>query len=120
MSEALQKAFDFAQATTTQVLTLSSAIVTITVTFLNGELKSYATATRTWLEAGWLLYLLSVLGGVVTLMALSGNLERPNKPTEAAKPPSIYRSNIRWPSAFQLVTFFLAVGCTLVFGWKAA
>jgi hypothetical protein len=119
LMDTLEKAFDFAQETAKQVLTLSSGIIAITVTFLNGKLKTYPASTRVLLEIGWLLYLASILFGVVTLMALSGNLERPNKPGQPPKQPSIYAGNIRVAAALQLGTFFLALGFTLWFGSKA-
>lgn len=119
MTDRFDKAFDFAQDTTKQIVTLSSGIIAITLTFLNGKLKSYPTPTRMWLEVGWALYLVSILFGVVTLMALSGNLERPNEPGEKEKQPSIYRGNIRGPSILQMLLFLLATIATLVFGFKA-
>jgi hypothetical protein len=121
MKDRFDKAFDFAQDTTKQIVTLSSGIIAITLTFLNGKLKNYPSTTRTWLEVGWVLYLASILLGVVTLMALSGNLERPgtNKTTNAANDPSIYRGNIRGPSVLQVLFFLAATVCTLVFGFRA-
>jgi hypothetical protein len=116
LMNALEKAFDFAQETTKQVLTLSSGIIAITVTFLNGDLKTYPQSTRQLLEIGWALYLASILFGIVTLMALAGNLERPNQPN---KQPSIYARNIVVPSILQLLTFLAAVALTAAFGWKA-
>jgi hypothetical protein len=120
MQDPIGKAFDFAQETTKQVLTLASGIIAITLTFLNGKLAAYKGSTATWLEIGWCLYLASILFGIGALMALSGNLERPNKPNEPAKPPSIYRGNIRTPASLQLLAFFLATLCVLVFGFKAS
>lgn len=122
MTDRFDKAFDFAQDTTKQIVTVASGIVAITLTFLNGKLKSYPTSTRVWLEVGWLLYLLSILCGVITLMALSGNLERPgkiDKTSNTDKEPSIYRGNIRAPSVLQVLLFLLATVATVIFGAKA-
>jgi len=110
MTDRFDKAFDFAQDTTKQIVTLASGIIAITLTFLNGRLTNYPSDTRTWLEVGWALYLVSVLFGIVTLMALSGNLERPgtDKTTNKANEPSIYRCNIRGPSILQVLLFLAA------------
>lgn len=110
------KAFDFAQETTKQILTLSSAIVAVTVTFIASNLKTYPSATRTWLELGWLFYLVSIALGVATLMSLSGNLERPGD----GKEPSIYSPGIRICAILQILTFLAALVCTVIFGSKAA
>lgn len=121
MTNRFDKAFDFAQDTTKQIVTLASGIIAITLTFLNGKLHNYASSTRTWLEVGWLLYLISIMCGVVTLMALSGNLERPGTDkANNANEPSIYRGNIKWPAIGQLLLFLAATACTLVFGFKAS
>jgi hypothetical protein len=84
---------------------------------LNGNLKGVSQSTLQLLEDGWVCYLLSILFGVWTLMALAGNLERPNAPS---KEPSIYARNIRVPSILQLLAFLVAVVFTLLFGGNAA
>jgi hypothetical protein len=108
-----EKAFDFAQDMTKQVLTLCTAIITITLTFLSNKISSYSHLARHLLELGWLGYLVSILFGLLTLMALSGNLERPY---DRSKPPTIYAGNIRFLSAVQLVTFLAG---TVLIGWFA-
>ncbi len=106
------KAFDFAQDTTKQILTLASAIITVTVTFLLGDLKNVSSSAQTVIEIGWGVYVLSILFGVLTLLNLSGNLERPGD----GKSPSIYAGSIRCFSALQVITFVIAVGVTIAFG----
>jgi hypothetical protein len=112
MKDSLAKAFDFAQETTKQLLTLSTAIITVTVTLIGTELKKVPSGTRTWLEVSWLFYLLCILFCVFTLMSLSGNLERPGE----GKTPSIYSPGIRLSAILQVVTFLLALVFTVIFG----
>jgi hypothetical protein len=118
MDDAAKKAFDFAQTVTTQILTLATAIVGLTVTFLDGKLKAYSSCTRLLLELGWLAFIVSIVAGVFTLMSLAGNLERPNAGKGAA--PSIYAGNIRLFATCQVVFFLIALGFTIAFGWSAA
>lgn len=117
MEPSIQKAFEFAQETTKQVLTLASGIIAITVTFLNGKLAAYPSSTKDWLEWGWACYVASILFGVITLLTLAGNLERPQK---GEGNQSIYAVNITVPSALQLIAFFVATILTVIFGSKAA
>jgi hypothetical protein len=116
MDEAVKKAFDFAQETTKQILTLATGIFALTLTFL----KDIATTKKAkdalvYLHWGWVLYLVSVLFGVMTLMALTGNLQRPQKTGEH----SIYAGNIRALGVCQIVVFFAALILTLIFGIAA-
>lgn len=114
MDDSLAKAFDFAQETTKQLLTLSTAIITVTVTLIGTELKKVPSGTRTWLEVSWLFYLLCILFCVFTLMSLSGNLERPGE----GNAPSIYSRGIRFCAILEVVTFLLALVFTVIFGAK--
>jgi hypothetical protein len=108
----VEKAFDFAQEVTKQVLTLSTGVLALTVTFLKDIATAAPHSARLCLEFGWLCFLLSVLFGVAALMSLSGNLA-----TSAA--PSIYSSNIKWPARLQLLLFLVGLLLTLIFGWIA-
>lgn len=58
----------------------------------------------------WIVFLLSVIFGIVTMQTLSGNLE-----TKEA--PSIYEGNTRLFSTLQLLMFALGLTLTLVFGF---
>jgi hypothetical protein len=113
VNEANAKAFDFAQETAKQVLTLATAVLALTITFIkeieNGKRLGHALVT---MEAGWILFLISIVFGVMTLMTLSGNLERPQSDS-----PSIYGGNITAMAGAQMIAFFLALGCTIAFGF---
>jgi hypothetical protein len=109
----IEKAFDFAQEATKQVLTLSTAILTLTIAFQR-DIVGTSEGAGGWLKVAWACYLLSILGGLCTLLNLSGNLERPPDGE-----PSIYRPAILVFSLLQLSAFFLGTVATLVFGWRA-
>lgn len=108
------KAFDYVQDVTKQVLTLATAVVTITLTFLKDLAQDAPPDARTLLYIGWVLFGLSILAGVATLLNLTGHVE---KAEEQAR--GIYASGIRIFSSLQLAFFVLAIGCTVYFGARA-
>jgi hypothetical protein len=52
------------------------------------------------------------------MQALTGTLDRAGR-TNQAESPSIYNSNIRIPSFLQVISFFMAIILTVVFGLSA-
>ena len=113
--EAIEKAFDFAQEATKQLIALATGVIALTITFLTDVIKTAPKGSAGFLHAAWILYLVSIVFGILTLLMLAGNLERPGE----HKRPSIYRGNIVSCSVVQIVTFCVAVALTLVFGFKA-
>jgi hypothetical protein len=109
-----EKAFTFAQEATKQLITLSTAVIALTITFLNDVLQTAPPGSAPYLEVAWVLYLVSIAFGVFTLLALAGSLGT-RKPTN----PSIYDWNIKVPAILQVVFFCAAMALTLVFGFMA-
>jgi hypothetical protein len=110
----IEKAFDFAQEATKQLIALATGIIALTITFLT-DVVDTASAGITFLRAAWVLYLVSVILGIFTLLSLAGNLERPGE----GQTPSIYRGNVVTFSIGQIACFGAALAFTLVFGFKA-
>jgi hypothetical protein len=108
-----QNAFSFAQEVAKQLLTLSTAIFTLTLTFLK-DAAGPAPKGKAYLELAWGCYLGSIAFGVLLLMALAGNLERAQ-----AGSASIYSRNIKLAAGGQIMLFFAGLVLTLVFGVKA-
>jgi hypothetical protein len=107
-----EKAFDLGHDVTKQLVTLATAIVALTITFIHDlAANAWATAIH-FVEGAWLAYLVSIPFGIMTLLQLAGNLE-----TEAK--PSIYRGGILIASRIQIACFVLATALTTVFGMKA-
>jgi uncharacterized membrane protein len=104
-----QKAFDFAQEVTKQLITLSTSIVALTITFLH-DIIGGGTSGDGLLKAAWILYASSVVFGVLALMALTGNLEQQN--------PTVYAGNVRAMSIVQVALFLAALAFTIAFGFK--
>jgi hypothetical protein len=121
LSERAKEAFTFASDVTKQLITLSTGVVALTITFskdiLGGvsdeRIKALFFAwevKETHLLAGaWLVYLLSIIFGIVTLMTLTGNLER-------SRSDSVYAGNIRLFSGVQIVLFLAATFAIIRFG----
>jgi hypothetical protein len=105
------KAFDFAQETTKQLLTLSTGVIALTITFLKDVASEAPAGARDFLHVGWALFFVSIIAGVGVLMTLTGNL--------ASATTTVYTTNIRIFAAVQVLAFLAAVLCTLVFGWRA-
>ena len=109
--------------TTKQVITLSTGVITLTVTFLEKIVQPNGGAGRhvpVALKAGWICFGLAVWFGVWTLMAITGTqnaLDRqaqslPMTPSqEKAVKTLADGSNIRVPALLMLL--FFAVGTVL-------
>jgi len=115
MEPRIEKAFDFAQEVAKQLIALATGVVALTITFLT-DVAAEGAGDLWALRLAWVLFLVSVALGAVTLMALSGNLERPHG---GATTPSIYSRNITLPASLQVLTFLAALVCTIWFGFTA-
>ncbi len=65
MEPRIEKAFAFAQETTKQLITLSTAVITLTITFLKDVVKAAPVGSAPYLQAAWVFYLLSIVFGRV-------------------------------------------------------
>jgi ABC-type uncharacterized transport system permease subunit len=109
--EHTKKAFDFASETTKQMITLSTAVIGITITFRKDIVADVSGWGKAVLAASWFFYLVSIVLGIGTLMNLAGNLERPQGAER-----SIYAGSIRLLGGVQAVAFALAILLTIIFG----
>jgi len=106
LSDATAKAFDFAQDVTKQVLTLATGILALTITFIKDFANHAPRAAEVLMGLSWVAYLVSVVFGLWTLMALTGTLQ-PLRPDNLK--PSIQGINVRRPATLQLACFFVAL-----------
>jgi hypothetical protein len=105
-------AFTFAQDLVKQVITLSAGIVTVTITFFKDFVGTGAPhGAKILMAISWMFYVLAVVFGIWTMMALTGSLGKGQM--------SIYSWNVRWPTAIHLVCFILGLGLTIGAGWWA-
>lgn len=113
-AERRKLAFDFARDCAKQLITLSTAIVTLTITFSNGLLQTVSDWTWMILGLAWFTYFVSIGGGLLHLFAMTEALEPP--PDQALVPASI-RSPLSLRAALvQQVAFAVATALVIIFG----
>ena len=112
MDEPTKKAFDFAADVTKQLITVASAVVTVTVTFS----KDTPVAARNWAYGAWSCFLLSILLGFGALMCMTGELQPKVNHGVGKENPSVWKGNITFFSIAQIGVFLLAIGLTAFFG----
>jgi hypothetical protein len=115
MTEQEKKAFDFAADTTKQLITLATGIIAITITFSKDILGASLLTNSTFIFISWGLFILSIVSGIWSLLALTGNLQ-PMAPSNQAESPTINSNNIRVPVFFQIICFIFGLMFTVIFG----
>lgn len=115
MKDADEKAFEYAKTLTLQLVTLSTGIVTVTMTFTKDFLGGAKGAPRVLLPVGWMLFLLSVVFGVVTLMGMTSQLD-PQQKRDPPAVPSIWSGSVQWPAIVQCLLFLLGLLLTIIAG----
>jgi hypothetical protein len=108
------KAFSFAQEVPKQLMTLSTAIFALTLTFAE-KIEKEGTHARGFLEWAWGFYLLAILLGITVLMALAGHIDDPPPDGE----DTIYTPGLRLLAGAQIVAFVVGLVLTLVYGVEA-
>lgn len=100
--------------TTKQIITLSTGIIALTVTFAK-EFKPANTdlTVPASLEYAWLFFGLCLLFGVWTLMAITGSLSQVDMDGQARDANT---SNIRIPSVLMILCFLVGVTLTILAG----
>ena len=113
--DAAQTAFTLAKEVSVQLITLSTGILAVTITFAKDSSAGRSGRHVAWLRYGWAIYLLSILCGIWTLMALTGTL----MPADGAPPDKpTFGDNVRFPAGLQIVTFVAATLLVVAYGWK--
>ena len=74
MDDWQQKAYDFAQDSSKLVITLSTGVVAVSITFMTDFAQSASHAARIVMAVSWLFYIVSIIFGVMALYTLTGKL----------------------------------------------
>jgi hypothetical protein len=107
------EAYKSANDLTIQLITLATAILVLSITFMRDVVKSNS---PTWaLKGAWIILLLSVCFGVWTMMAITANIFEVIIGPEIYK-TSRYGSNIIIPSALQIISFVAGIILLIVYG----
>jgi hypothetical protein len=115
LTEQVKLAFQFAADFSKQLITLATGVIALSITLQKEIIKEPSRRAVRALRIAWVLYLLSILGGVWSLMALTGSLA----PRIPAAPPSTIESNARLPAMFQIVAFAIATILLVAHAWSA-
>lgn len=107
----MESVFEMAAGSVKEVLTYSTAILVLTVTFAGEKLVGSVQRIPRSLTLSWILYLICITAGMWTLHALTGELAR-------GSPPDVYAANIRIPSFINLLAFVAGIVCTVVAGYR--
>ena len=106
-----ESSFNFAQEVTKQLITLATGIVALTITFIK-DVAADAPESAYWrIEVAWILYIVSIVFGILTLMSLTSSLTDTD--------PDVYETGTRIVSGLQILIFLAALGFTIAFGFKA-
>jgi hypothetical protein len=109
--EKLKKAFDLLAEVSKQLITLSTGILALTITFAKDLIKP-ADAPVWLIKASWVLYVLSIVFGVLTLSTVAGNLE---ESYISDKPPTLYAKSIGFYHGTQMILFGIATALIVAF-----
>jgi hypothetical protein len=108
MDDHVSKAFDAAGDTSKQLLTVAAGIVVLTITFFADFGKHAPFTAKVLLAVAWLLYTVSIVGGIGVLQTLAGNLQHGDL--------DIYKKNTVWCSIAQYGAFVIALVLTVIAG----
>lgn len=113
MDDQTKAAFVSASDTAKQLITLASGILVLEVTFAKNIMDAKLDQNAKYLLTGsWILFLLSVMAGVWTLLALTGSLGK----LAALTPKTIYGDNVKIPAFLQILLFLGGLGFSVWFG----
>jgi hypothetical protein len=137
VDEARQKAFDFAQDAAKQLITLSTAVVALTITFFKDFAGVDNDAANVIMAVSWLFYLLSIAAGIVFLFTLTFELEprlappksngdagvnteqigrEPSPPDDVPHVPTINNESALFAAGAQQLTFGVGLLLSVVAG----
>jgi hypothetical protein len=115
MTTEVQKAFDFAADLVKQLITLSTGLIALTVTFQKDIFVHAQPSAACLLVASWIALMLSVICGVWALMALTGTLDPLGHNGEDMPTISIQGGNCRLPTGLQVVCFLSGIGLAIAY-----
>lgn len=105
------KQLDFAKDAVTQVLTLSTAVVAISLTFSHNWVVDTPGANTTLLKASWVALVLAIVLGLWALLALTG--------LAYSGRANVFTWSFRVPWMLELLAFMAGLIFLLVFGWQS-
>ena len=112
MNERTRMSFEFAQHLTIQLITVSSGLIVLGVTFFEKIQPDAMPKYAEWfLIVAWMSLGISILGGFWSFMAQTGTLSKPNEEN-----PNLYGPNIILPASIQVIAFVGGIVSTILYG----
>lgn len=111
MDESTKLGFTIAKDFHALLITLSTGVLTITLTFLKDISKGVPGFWKLFLGVGWLLLVVSIVFGLLSLMALTGTLV----PAEG-RPAPVFTDQIRLLAKVQVLTFLGGFAAVVIYG----
>lgn len=96
---------------TQQVITLSTAVLALSITFTKDIVKNVPHSPLWILKSAWAAFLVSIIFGLWVMMAVTGILTKSNNETLF-----IVGDTIRFPSTIQVMLFGLGVILMILYG----
>lgn len=115
MEDNQNKSLDFAADVTKQLIALSTGIISLCAAFTDNIFsKDEAKSHAAWLTWALVVFVFSILFGLLTQMKLTGMLAKGEAQNDN-QAPIIYDKATTWFSRMQFLSFFVAVVLSLVF-----
>lgn len=118
-----QKSFDYTSEAAKQLITVATAITVFSVTFnkevAGGQPGSMAETNKWLLVTAWVYFFISILGGLLTIYLLVGQLDSGEDDTTLSSNPSIWNKPINFAMIFQQLSFVCGLFFTAIFGITA-
>lgn len=113
--------FNSANDLAKQLITLSTGILALSITFIKDILKGDGHLVKWPLVFSWLLYFLSIVFGIWTMMAITGSIF---EAVSSSSPQAMYGTNIQRPATLQILAFLVATLSLIFYGgrmlWRTA
>lgn len=115
MDEQLKLGFAFAKDFAEQLITLSTGIIALSVAFTKDLVGRMPQRSSKYLGATWFLFLISIMFGLMHLMALTGQLA----PVEISAPVAVIGFKPRLFGVLQVLAFLFATVSAVLYGFVA-
>jgi len=116
MASWTERSFDLVTEISKQLITLSTGVIALGITFSKDFVLAASQGTRHVLAWSWLAYLGAIVSAIATLMASAGVQGRAHTATPSPDP---YARSIRFFAAVQLRLFVLGLVLTVLAGFQA-
>jgi membrane protein implicated in regulation of membrane protease activity len=105
----MSKQFEFARDSVSHVLTLSTAVLAISLTFSHDWVADTSEANTIWLKVAWCSLVAAIVLGLWAMLSLTG--------LAYIQAVNVGKFSFRLPWMLQILAFLLGLVTLLIFGW---